>query len=131
MAGSFSDYAENKIVDHLTGKTSFTKPTAYIALFTAAPTDAGGGTEVAGSNYARVATAASDWNAASGGAATNAADITFPTPSGSWGTVTHFAAFDASTVGNMLWWGDLATSKSPGSGDPVKFPAGQLTVSTT
>lgn len=131
MAGSFSDYAENKIVDHLTGKTSFTKPTTYVALFTVAPTDAGGGTEVSGNNYARVATTGTDWDAASGGSASNAAIITFPTPSGAWGTVVAFGVFDASTSGNLLWWGDLGTSKAPGSGDPVTFPIGTLTLTTT
>jgi hypothetical protein len=101
-------------------------PTAYVGLYTAAPTDAGGGTEVSGNNYARVATAGADWAAASGGATSNANAITFPTPSGSWGTVTHFGIFDASTAGNLLWWGLLTTSKTIGSGDSASFAAGAL-----
>lgn len=126
--GSFSDYTENKVLDHVTGKTSFTKPTSYVALFTAAPSDSGGGTEVSGGSYARVTTAGADWNAASSGSASNANDLTFPTATGSWGTVTHFALFDALTTGNMLAWGSLTTSKTVGSGDTAKFAAGSLTL---
>lgn len=126
MAGSKSDYLENKILDHTRGKTSYTMPTAYVALFTAAPSDSGGGTEVSGSNYSRVTTAGADWTAASSGSGGNANAITFPTPSGSWGTVTHFGIFDASTTGNLLWWGSLTTSKTIGSGDTASFAVGAL-----
>jgi hypothetical protein len=128
MAGSKSDYLENKILDHTTGKAAYSKPTAYVALFTAAPSDAGGGTEVSGGSYARVATAAADWNAASGGSTSNANPITFATPSGSWGTVTHFGIFDAASGGNLLWWGSLTASKTIGSGDTASFAAGALTL---
>jgi len=41
--GSFSNYAEVKILDHVVGKTSFTMPIAYVTLATADPTDAGTG----------------------------------------------------------------------------------------
>ena len=53
--GSFTDYLENKVLDHVVGKTSFTMPAVVaVALFTAAPSDAGGGTEVTNANnYAR------------------------------------------------------------------------------
>lgn len=126
--GSLSDYAETHILDHTTGKTAYTKPTAYVALYTAAPSDSGGGTEVSGSNYSRVTTAGADWNAASSGSTSNANVITFATPSGSWGTVTHFGIFDAATTGNLLWWGALTTSKTIGSGDTASFAAGALTL---
>ena len=124
---SKSDYAENKILDHLNGKTSFTMPTAYVALFTAAPSDAGGGTEVSGGSYARVATSGATWAAASGGSTSNAAAVTFPTATASWGTVTHYATFDAPTSGNMLRWAPLTASKTIGSGDTASFAIGALT----
>lgn len=126
MAGSLSDYAELKVLDHIVGKTSFTLPTAYVALFTAAPTDAGGGTEVSGGSYARKATTGADWNAASAGATSNANTITFATATAAWGTVVAFALFDALTVGNMLGWADLTVSKAVGSGDTAQFSAGNL-----
>lgn len=106
MAG-MSDYWARKVLDHSVGKTAIgSAPTTYIGLFTAAPTDAGGGTEVSGGSYARVATAGL-WNAATGSApasTSNASDITFPTATADWGTVIAFGIFDASSAGNLLWW---------------------------
>jgi hypothetical protein len=131
MAGSLTDYAENKIVDHTLGKASWTMPTtAYLALFTVAPTDAGGGTEVSGGSYARVAIT-STMGSSSGGSSTNSGTITFPTASAGWGTVVAFAVMDALTVGNMIWWGDLTASKTVASGDTLVFNASQLTLSLT
>lgn len=123
---SYSDYAELKILDHLSGKTSFTMPTVYVGLYTATPSDAGGGTEVSGGSYARKSTAGSDWAAASSGSTSNAAVITFVTATGSWGTVTHFGLFDAASAGNLLEWAALTTSKTIGNGDVASFPIGNL-----
>lgn len=122
--GSFSDYAENAVLDNIVGKTQFTKPTAYVALFTATPSDSGGGTEVSGGSYARKSTAAGDWNAAAAGSSSNANAITFVTATASWGTVTHFGVFDAATTGNLLWWGTITTSKTIGNGDTASFAGG-------
>jgi hypothetical protein len=126
MAGSFADYTENKVLDHIVGKTSFTMPTAYLALFTAAPTDAGGGTEVTGGSYARKSTAGSDWAAASAGANSNAAVITMVTATANWGTIVAAALFDAVTAGNMLIWGDLTVSKVVNTNDTLSFPIGNI-----
>lgn len=125
MAGK-SDYLENKILEHVLKNTAYTSPTTvYVGLYTAAPTDAGGGTEVSGNNYARTA---ATFGAASGGSISNSADVTFPTPSGSWGACTHFGIFDASTTGNLLYWAALGATETPLSGNTVKFAAGALTV---
>lgn len=128
--GSFSDYWENEILDHIFGKGSYTPPTIYVALSTADPTDDGSGlSEPSSSGYARKQTSASDWNAASGGALDNANEIAFNEATGSWGTVTHFALMDAASGGNMLAHGALSQSKTIGSGDTAKFAAGDLDVS--
>lgn len=126
MAG-FTTYLQQKILDHISGNGSYTAPTPYVGLFTAAPSDAGGGTEVSGGSYARV-NANTSFGAASGTAIANDAAITFPTASASWGTVTHFGVFDASTTGNLLYWGALSTSKAIGSGDTASFAIGELDV---
>ena len=132
MAGSFSDYTEDKVLDHLVGKTSFTMPTAYIGLSTADPLDdASGNAEPSGNNYSRVTTDGDDWDASSGGATANAAALTFPEASGSWGTITHFAIWDAATVGNMLAHGDLTASKAIGIGDTASFAIGDLDITLT
>jgi len=127
--GSFADYWENEILDHLFGKGSYTPPTIYVGLSTADPTDDSSGlAEPSGGSYTRVSTVGADWNVASGGAIANANDITFPEATGNWGTITHFALFDAASAGNMLAHGSLSASKAIGSGDTAKFAAGDLDV---
>jgi hypothetical protein len=127
MAGSLTNYAELEILDHITGNGSFTAPTPYLALYTAAPTDAGGGTEVSGGSYARVDVSGS-FGAASGGSVTNDAEIAFPEATASWGTVVACAILDAASGGNMIVWADLATNRAVGSGVVARFPIGTLTI---
>lgn len=125
MAGK-SDYLENKILDHVLRNTAYTSPTTvYMALFTAAPSDAGGGTEVSTNNYSRTAIT---FGAAASGAIANSSPVNFPTPSGSWGACTHFGIFDASSAGNLLYWGALAQTETPLSGNTVTFPTGDIDV---
>lgn len=130
---AISDYLENALINHIFRNADFTRPAnIYVALFTAAPSDSGGGTEVSGGSYARqaIATGASSgWDAASGGATANTGILTFPTASANWGTITHAALFDAATSGNMLFHGALAASKLIETGDIFRFPAGDIDVS--
>lgn len=140
-----SDYLENLLIDHMFRARTFAKPTAlYIALFTAAPSDAGGGTEVSGGGYARVNLAPADANWAgthgttsgnssgTGGLTSNAAIITYPAPSAAWGTITHFGIFDAITGGNLLIWDALVTPRTIASGDPAPtFQVGNLSITVS
>jgi len=129
MSG-LADYWENEILDYLFGNGSYTPPTIYVGLSTADPLDdASGLAEPNGNGYARVMTAASDWNAASGGSVDNVNDITFPEATGSWGTVTHFALFDTADGGNMLAHGALSQSQSISSSETARFETGALDVS--
>ena len=131
MAGSKSNYLENAILDHVLGGGDFTRPaTVYVALYTVAPTDAGGGTEVSGGSYARVSVTnnATNWPAAASGAKSNGTAITFPTASGDWGTVVAFAILDASSGGNFLYWGDLLSSRVVNNGDTASFAPGTLDI---
>jgi hypothetical protein len=128
MAGK-SDYLENKVLDLLLGAVSYTVPTTvYVALYTAAPTDAGGGTEVSGGGYARVAVTNNTTNfpAASNGSKSNGTTISFPTATADWGTVVAVGIFDAATAGNLLFWANLTTSKTIQNGDTAQFSAGSL-----
>jgi hypothetical protein len=105
----FTDRTSQGILNHITGKTAlYTIPTAYVALFTAVGTDAGTGfTEPAVGSYARVATAAADWNSASGSAPSqisNANTLTFPTATADWGSIIAMGLYDAVTAGNLLAW---------------------------
>ena len=127
--GSFSNYWENKILDHIFGKANYNPPTIYVGLSTTDPTDDGSGlSEPGGSGYARVQTSAGDWSAASAGALSNANAITFGQATGNWGTATHFALFDAATAGNILTHGSLSQAKTIGSADTARFAAGDLVV---
>jgi len=128
MADNLSDYAENALLDHSVNDGTMTVAGCFLALFTAAPSDAGGGTEVTGNNYSRTSVPAASWAAASGGSKSTSADVNFPTASGSWGTITHIGLFDASTSGNLLWHGALTASKAIGSGDVFRMASGQLTL---
>lgn len=139
---ALSNYLENKLVDHLLRGQAFAVPAnVYVALFTAAPTDAGGGTEVTGGAYARAAVACSlaNWagtqaagstaaSTGTSGATSNNAVVAFPTPTASWGTATHFALFDAATGGNLLLHNALATPRAIATGATTSFLAGALTV---
>ena len=119
-----SDYMENKIIEVMRA-TSFTAAAAYVALYTTDPTDADTGTEVSGGAYARQLAGLS---AAANGASSNAADITFPTATADWGTITHVGLRDAATVGNLYMHSPLDASKVVASGDTFKINAGDLDV---
>jgi len=119
---AMSDYLENKFLDHFLGTASTSAPAAvYVGLHTADPTDAGTGTEVSGSGYARQSMA---FGAASSGTASNSAAVEFPAASGgSWGTITHIGIWDASSAGNLLFHAALTTSKTINDGDIFKVAA--------
>lgn len=131
MAGSKADFLELKVLDHVLGNAAYTAPaTVYVALFTAAPTDAGGGTEVTGGSYARVAVTnnATNWPAAAAGLKSNGTVVTFTTATANWGTVVAMGIYDALTLGNLLYWADLTVSKAVNNGDTASFPVGDIDV---
>ena len=126
-----TNYLENEVLDHILGEGArdFTSPaTLYIGLFTAvADGEAGSVTEVSGNGYARTAV---NFNAASGGSSTNNGAVTFPTASGgNWGTITHAGVYDASTAGNLLFYGALTVNKTVTDGDTFQIADTQLTIS--
>ena len=129
---SFTDYTENLALTYLFTTGSVTRPTAwYVGLFTAAPSDTGGGTEVTGNAYARVVTGTIS---GTGTATTfsNAAAIEFAAASGgNWGTIGWAGVFDASTGGNLLAWAPLTTSRVINDGDVFRIPATSLTITLT
>lgn len=122
---SFTNDLETRVLQWALTNGSPTRPTAwYVGLFTAAPGEAGGGTEVSGGSYVRKAVTFT----VSGNLATNSAAIEWPTATGTWGTITHVAVFDALTSGNMLVYASLTSSKTIASGDVLRIPAGDLDV---
>ena len=124
---AMSDYLENEILDHILGTGAYTMPSSvYVGLAVATFNDDNSGTELTGNGYARVA---ATFNAAASGTADNDAAIEFSAATASWGTVSHFGLFDASTGGNLLIHGAFTTAKLIDSGDILKISAGDLDIS--
>lgn len=123
---ALSDYSEKLILDYLMTTGSATRPTNwYVALYTAAPSDSGGGTELSGSGYSREAVT---FAAATSGAGTtsNSGAVVFTADGGDWGSVTHMGIHDASSSGNLLWHGALAAAKTVLDGDSLEFAVGNI-----
>ena len=142
MAGSFSDYAEKKLLDLVFSATAFTAPaTLYLALFTdtntATQRDAGTVTEVSTGTwtiYTRESVTNNTTNcpAATGTLATkgNGTTISIPAatiPSGSV-TVNAVGFYDAATAGNLIAWSDLGVAKTFTNGDTASLSANQFTI---
>jgi hypothetical protein len=122
---SLSNIFETTTLNWLFTATSVTRPTAwYIALYTVAPTDGGGGTEISGDAYVREAAAMS----VTGDNATNTGAIEWPTATGTWGTIVAVGVFDALSAGDLIAYGNLTVSKTITSGDVFRIPAGDLDI---
>lgn len=134
MAG-FTDAVEQALLDHFLNDPAYTPESLWIALSSTTPTEAGGNfTEPSGGSYARVSTAAADWNAATGTAPAtkdNSAVKTFPTATADWvagANLTHFGLFNASSAGTLRCWGALTVPKPVLNGDTPSFAAGALVI---
>jgi hypothetical protein len=129
-----SNTLETELIKHLFRTGSYTKPSVlHVALYTAAPGEAGGGTEVSGGSYARVQRDPLDANwaavSAGNGQTSNVADITYPAPTANWGTVTHMAIHDHATLDQVLVYGALTNSRVINNGDAApKFAASALVI---
>ena len=136
MAANKTQYLENAIINHFLVATDHTAPaTVWAALYTVTPDKTTTGTEVSGGSYARVNCGATSvggkFSTSTIGDTANNAAVVFPTATASWGTIVAVAIMDASTAGNMLYFGPLTASKTVDSGDTVTFATGALTVEET
>ena len=123
---ALSDYSEKLLLDWAMTTGSATRPTAwYVALYTVAPSDSGGGTEVSGSGYARktVTFAAA---ATPGGTTSNTGAVSYTASGGAFGTVVAIGIFDAVSLGNLLWHGTMTASKTVDDGDTLEFSIGNI-----
>lgn len=122
---SLTNTFETRVLEWLLTTGSATRPTAwYLGLFTGAPGEAGGGTELSGDAYVREAVTFT----VSGDTATNSGAVEWPVATGNWGTITHVAIFDALTSGNMIAYAALTASKTINTGDVIRIPASDLDV---
>ena len=124
---SFTNFLETEILDHVFAGSAYSAPgTHYLALYTAAPGETGGGTEVttSGTAYARQSVAFTT----TGNTTSNTAAVEYPTATASFGTVTHVGVFDAATAGNLMAYATLSSSKAIDSGDVFRVPTGDLDI---
>lgn len=140
-----STYAANLLLDAMYGNQNFppslnttapitpgATPSLYVALLTAMPTarDGTGLVEVSGSAYTRAAVLqnTTNWPAAAAGAKANGTTVTFPTATGSWGTIVGAAIYDAATGGNLLDYGALTAPTAVASGDTFTIAPGGIAI---
>ena len=134
MAG-LTNYLEDKIMNHVFGSTTFTKPTNYyVGLLTATPSDSAAGTEVTGGSYARQVCAFTITGTGTAQAA-NTSAITFPTATADWGIVGWVGVYDALASGNLVAYQNLqksdfstTTTKTINDGDIFKFNASTIKI---
>lgn len=143
MAGAFSDYLEAQVLNWLHGTAMPAAPaTFYVGLFTAQPGDTGtsgapsDGTEVSTTStaYARVAVTTSTGTSAPSASGTTqqiqiTGSVTFPQATASWGTVTGWGIWDASTAGHLLWYGAISPTQAISTNQTPSFNANALTLS--
>lgn len=129
---NFSNYLEQQLLGVSLLGSSFTAPaTVYLSLATSIASDGDSFTEVATNTaYARLAIDFSEPTSPNDYTVVNSSDLTFATATTPWGTVAHFGIFDTETIGagNLLYWGDLTTSRSVQTNDVLEVLAGNLTV---
>ena len=125
---AMSDFVENATINQVLRGVAYPGgSTIHVALFTTPTDDAGGGTEVFGGGYQRTVVASFDPPTA--GTTTSSSTTIFPTATGNWGTLTHFALFDAQVGGNMLYHGELTAPKTTNAGDSFVLSPGNITIS--
>ena len=101
----------------------------FIALFTSAPGEAGGGTEANYGGYARKSMARSSaaWTV-SGNTASNNGVQAFPQCTSGTNTIVAFAIMTAPFSGDMLIYGTLTTNLSVSTGITPEFASGALQI---
>ena len=124
MASKKSNYLKSKIVKHVKGEASYTMPTTlYLALYTSDPTVADSGVEVTGGSYSRKSIS---FAAESGGSAPSNAAINFTsTPTTN---VSHWGIRDASSGGNLLYFGNFDIVQAISSGQTFTINSGNLVI---
>jgi hypothetical protein len=140
LSGGFTNYTVHAWLNRMFRNVAFTTPATYVALATAIINDddvaIGDVTECTGNNYGRVLVnvnggASPTWDLSSAGALDNTHAITFPTPSGSWGTVTSMFLIDSTSgAGNVLAYDNEGiVNQEPVASDTVQFAIGALDLS--
>lgn len=132
LSGEYSQYLAHKLLDLMFRNQAYAQPSTYIFQSTATLTSTGSPTEPSGNGYARVlvnkpAGGTPAWGAVSGGAVSNADDVTFPTATGTWGTIVAGGIADATSGGNVLFFDNDLVDEAISTDDTRVFAAGNIT----
>lgn len=110
--------------------SNITAFTGYLGLFSANPADDGSsGTELSGNNYARqsITFGAPSDHGSGGRKLLNTNTIRFGPASADWNQAVGFGIWDASTSGNLKYWGTM-TAVTVLSSSSLEVAIGDLTV---
>ncbi len=135
MSGFSQAYA-TKTLEHISGKKELAKPTMWLALLTAVPTNSSTGatiTEAAYTGYLRKEVPASVLNSAVGGTPSsinNSTAFTFAACTGSTSTIIAWAVCDSSETGkgNVIMWGTAASTVISTTQTPASIAAEVLSL---
>lgn len=128
MAGSKTNAYSDTVLNVLRGVNVTAPGTIYIALFTSAPGESGSGTEVTGGSYARKSITFGLPTAGAPRQVASSAQVDFAVATATWGTIVGWALFDALTVGTMMYYGDVGTTKLIETNDMYRFLTGAVIV---
>ena len=132
--GSLTNYAENALMGHIFASAYSQVATVYLALCTGDPGEAATGASCSeaanANNYARTTIS---FSAAASRRITQTGAVTFPTASGAWGTITHWAIIDTGThgAGNVLAYGAFGSSFAPVNGNTPSVATAQVYIEIT
>jgi hypothetical protein len=123
-SGMGTVYGENVALNALLGSSS--PATVYLCVYSAAPSSAGGGTEITNLPRLAITNNATNFPAASSGAKTNGTDQTIGPASSACAEATHWGIHAHSSSDQLIWWGPMTTPRTCGVGDSIKFAAGDI-----
>lgn len=137
--GALTNYLESGLINHVFRGLSYSTPsTLYIGLvksFTASNIENGTLDEPSNGNYARQAYTSNSTNwiipyiSGSALATHNTSSIQFPVATADIGEVSGVFIADNAASGNVLFYGQLSSSRNIRSGDQFIFSSGALKIS--
>ena len=123
-----SDYLQDAVANATLSNTAYTSPAnVYASLYSTAPTESTGGTEITGNGYSRQNVT---FSAPALGSLSSNVAVTFTCSGNNWPVVTAFGVTDASTSGNILYFSGIS-GRTVQVGDSVVFASGDITIQIT
>lgn len=121
-------YGRQHGLDHMIGKTTYTKPTLWAALFALSP-GASGTQSSEITQFARIEVTSKFAATDASGIAQSNADVNFGVPASDGSPAAYIGYLDASSAGNMTFYEQLPSPRAVIAGArALKFLAGQLSI---